>query len=85
MMDVDENRICPLCGGALESGEATIPYVLKGDSVVIVKHVPAEICTDCREAYTSGVVTDQILLMLEKLKGLHSEVSVLSFAQHQLV
>jgi YgiT-type zinc finger domain-containing protein len=85
MTNAHASKICPLCGGALEAGEATIPYVLEGDSVVVVKHVPAEICTDCREAYTFGRVTDQIVSMLERLKGLHSEVSVLSYAQHQLV
>ena len=74
---------CPRCGGTLEGGEATIPYVLESGSVVVIKNVPAEICGDCREAYTSGGVTDQIVFMLQRLKGLHSEVSVLAYAQQQ--
>ena len=83
MTNAHASKICPLCGGTLELGEATIPYVLEGGSVVVVKNVPAEICTDCREAYTAGAVTDQIVSMLQRLKGLHSEVSVLAFTQQQ--
>ena len=83
MTSAHANKTCPLCGGRLEWGEATIPYVLEGDAVVVIKNVPAEVCGDCREAYTSGSVTDQIVYMLERLKGLHSEVSVLSYAQQQ--
>lgn len=85
MTNAHASKQCPLCGGTLEAREATIPYVLEGDSVVVVKHVPAEVCTDCSEPYTSGLVTDQIVLMLQRLKGLHSEVSVLAYAQQQPV
>jgi len=83
MINVHASKTCPTCGGTLEAGEATIPYVLEGGSVVVVRNVPAEICGDCREAYTSGAVTDQIVFMLQRLKGLHSEVSVLAYAQQQ--
>jgi YgiT-type zinc finger domain-containing protein len=79
MTNAHANKVCPSCGGTLHPGEATIPYVLENGAVVVVKNVPAEICTDCREAYTSGAVTDQLVTMLQKLKGLHSEVSVLLF------
>lgn len=75
---------CPVCGGMLDSGEATIPYILEGDLVVVVKHVPAEICGDCHEAFTSGRVTDQILAMLRQLKTLQSEVSVVSYTEFEL-
>ena len=85
MTNAHADSFCPLCGGTLEAGDATIPYVLEDHSVVIVKNVRAEICAECREAYTSGLVTDQMVRMLQKLKGLHSEVSVLSYAQPQPV
>jgi YgiT-type zinc finger domain-containing protein len=72
------NKRCPVCGGVLEEGKATIPYVLKDDTVVVVKHVPAEICADCHETFTAGKV------MLQQLKDLHSEVSVVSFREYEL-
>jgi YgiT-type zinc finger domain-containing protein len=74
---------CPVCGGTLEPGEATIPYVLRDQSVVVIKNVPAEICGDCHEAFTSGRVTDQIVSMVQQLKNLHSEVSVISYSEYE--
>ncbi len=79
------DKRCPVCGGALELGEATIPYVLKGDTVVVVKHVPAEICGDCHETFTPGKVTDDLVVMLQQLKELRSEVSVVSYREYELV
>lgn len=79
------NSRCPVCGGQLTSGEATIPYVLDGGTVVVIKNVPAEICRDCNEAFTTGFVTDQVTHILQQLKELDSEVSVVSYAEHQPV
>lgn len=75
---------CPVCGGVLEEGKATIPYVLKDNTVVVVKNVPAEICGDCRETFTSGKVTDHLVAMVHQLKELHSEVSVVSYQEYEL-
>lgn len=75
----ENNSCCPLCGGVLHRGEATIPYVLSNDVIVIVKHVPAELCDDCGESYRSGTVTDRIVTMLQHFKSLRSEVSVASY------
>jgi YgiT-type zinc finger domain-containing protein len=63
------------------TGEATIPYVMKDGSVVVIKNVPAEICGDCREPFTSGKVTDHLVMLVEQLKELHSEVSVISYRE----
>lgn len=75
---------CAVCGGPLAPGEATIPYVMKDGAVVVVKNVPAEICGDCREPYTSGKVTDHLVMLVEQLKELHSEVSVISYREVEL-
>lgn len=70
---------CPACGGVLENGTATVPYILSQDVIVIVKHVPAELCQECGESYTSGAVTDQVVALLRHFKDLRSEVSIVSF------
>lgn len=74
------NGRCPACGGVLEHGTATIPYILSHDVIVIVKHVPAELCQECGESYTTGEVTDQVVAMLEQFRNLRSEVSIVSYA-----
>lgn len=79
-----DSKKCPLCGGPLFSGEATIPYILQGGTVVVVKNVPAEICGDCHEPFTAGKTTDQVMQMLRQLQGLRSEVSVVSYSEYEL-
>ncbi len=70
---------CPVCGGRLEPGLATIPLVLS-ESVVLIKDVPAEICRSCHEPYTSGAVTDRIAQLLNQLAAVRAEVSVIAYS-----
>ncbi len=68
----------------MRAGEATIPYILENDSVIVVKKVPAEICGDCRETFTTGEVTDRITSMLRQLRSLPGEVSVITYSEYEL-
>lgn len=78
------NKRCPVCGGRLEQGEATIPYVLKDGTVVVVKQVPAEICGDCREPFTTSAVTARLTELVRQLRDLHSEVSVVPYREVEI-
>lgn len=69
---------CPMCGGSLKSKVTTIPFVFQ-ETVVIVKDVPAEVCTSCHEPYTPGWVTDQLTTLLEQLRAFRTEVSIISY------
>jgi len=78
-----KDKICPGCGGLLEDGKATIPFITSRNIVIVVKDVPAEICLDCHEPYVRGNATDQILALLKHLKSLKSEVSVVTYSPKQ--
>lgn len=78
-----KEKICPSCGGLLEDGKATIPFITSRNVVIVVKDVPAEICLDCHEPYVSGNATDQVLTLLKHLKSLKSEVSVVTYSPKQ--
>jgi YgiT-type zinc finger domain-containing protein len=80
MIGKHASNICPLCGGDLESGNATIPFILK-ESIVVVKQVPAQICVECREPFLAGRETDVITDLLTQVKELSSEVTVLTFPE----
>ena len=69
---------CPLCGGEMKDGVTTIPFMI-GDRVTVIKNVPAEICSDCGEAYMKSSVVDRIESLLDRVEALHSEMSVLQF------
>ena len=70
---------CPLCGGRLRPGDATMPFVF-GESAILVKDVPAEICQSCHEPYMIGAVADRVTKLLGQLRRVHAEVSVVSYA-----
>lgn len=81
---LENNGACPVCGGRLHAGTATIPFVF-ADTVVLVKNVPAEICASCREPFTRGQVTDQITQLVKRVKDLRTEVSVISYVESERV
>ena len=63
---------CPFCGGRLQEGKATVPFVLQ-NSVAVVKDVPAQICADCHEPLMTGAVTDELTALLRQLRAAGSE------------
>jgi YgiT-type zinc finger domain-containing protein len=74
----DRIKRCPLCGGELHDGITTIPFLI-GEKVAVIKDVPAEICSDCGEAYMKSSVVDKVESLLDKLEELHSEMSVVHY------
>lgn len=69
---------CPLCGGEMKDGVTTIPF-LSGDRVTVIKNVPAEICSDCGEAYMKSSAVDKVESLLDRLEELQSEMSVVHY------
>jgi YgiT-type zinc finger domain-containing protein len=67
-----------LCHGNMEDGVATLPFLI-GERVVVIKSVPAEICSDCGEAYMKSGVVGRIESILDRLEELRSEMSVVSY------
>lgn len=74
----EKNRTCPLCGGRLNPGLATIPFIFP-EAVIVVKDVPSEICSNCHEAFTDGSVTGRLADLLAHLRRLKTEVSIMSY------
>ena len=69
---------CALCGGELRDGITTIPFLI-GEKVAVIKNVPAEICSDCDEAYVKSSVAGKIESILDRLEELHFEMSVIHY------
>ena len=69
---------CPLCGGELHDGITTAPFFID-EKIVVIKDVPSEICSECGEPYMKSSVVDGIEALLDKLKDLQSEISVVHY------
>jgi YgiT-type zinc finger domain-containing protein len=78
--ELERNNRCPLCGGRLKHGMTVVPFLLP-NAVVLIKNVPAEICSSCHEPYTTGKVTDRIVGLLNPLRTLRAEVLILSYSE----
>lgn len=71
---------CVICKqGETHPGEVTVA-LQRGDTTVIFKNVPAEICENCSEYYLSEDVTEQVLSRAEDAVKSGAEVEILRFA-----
>ncbi|WP_438023633.1 type II toxin-antitoxin system MqsA family antitoxin [Sorangium sp. So ce233] len=69
---------CPLCGGLLAHGSATIPFVI-GRHVAVIKDVPAELCDTCGEPFSHAAATDVVSAMLARARDMGAEITVLTY------
>ncbi len=71
---------CVICKhGETLPGKTTVTFH-RGDTIVIIKEVPAHICDNCGEYYLDEDTTDRILLMAEGAVKKNAEVEILRFA-----
>jgi YgiT-type zinc finger domain-containing protein len=71
---------CVLCKqGETNLGRVTVT-LQRGDTTVIIKDVPAEVCENCGEYYLTENITEQVLSMAEEAVKKNVEVEILRFA-----
>jgi len=72
---------CGICKAVME--EATVTYTEDIEqAVVVVRHVPAHVCTECGNTWYSGTVAMQLEKMIDRISSsTESEVSILNFSK----
>ena len=71
---------CVICKhGETRPGRVTVS-LQRGETTVIVKDVPADVCENCGEYYLSEVVAKRVLEHGERAVASGAEVEVLRFA-----
>lgn len=72
---------CTFCkNGTTEKGHATVTLE-KGETIVLIKNVPAEVCTNCGHYYLSSEMTQ---LVLEKGKEAYDKGAELEVVKLQV-
>lgn len=61
----DAGDRCDLCGGELKPGATTLE-IWRGEELVVIKDVPADVCQQCNEAYISADVSKRLDHFLSK-------------------
>jgi YgiT-type zinc finger domain-containing protein len=71
---------CAICkNGDLEPGHATVT-LSRGDSTVVIKGVPADICDNCAEYYLTEDVARRVYAVADAAVRTGAEVQVLRYA-----
>ena len=71
---------CLVCKhGETRAGQVTVT-LQRGDTTVILKQVPAEVCQNCGEYYLSDTVAGQVMNRAEAAVNSGEEVEILRFA-----
>ena len=72
--------MCTICrNGQTRPGSVTVT-LQRGDSTVIIKAVPADVCENCGEYYLSESVTKDILGRADHAVKRGAEVEILRYA-----
>jgi len=71
---------CVICKtGQISGGTATIT-LQRGDTTVVIKNVPADVCDNCGEYYLSEEMTERVMELGESAVKKGVEVEVLRWA-----
>ncbi len=68
---------CPLCGGFKKEGSTTFTVDF-GDGVVVVRHVPAKVCSQCGADWIADDIAEKLENVVANAKKKHSIVEVTS-------
>ena len=69
---------CPLCGGQKTEGTTTFTVDM-GNTLVVVRKVPATICSLCGNAWLSDEVAGDIEILVEEAKKNHRQMEVTQY------
>jgi YgiT-type zinc finger domain-containing protein len=71
---------CTICRqGETQPGTATV-VLERGQTTVVIKDVPVDICENCSEYYLTEELTEKVMAMAEEAVKHNVEIEVLRFA-----
>jgi YgiT-type zinc finger domain-containing protein len=71
---------CVVCKtGEVAPGKTTVT-LQRGETTVIVKDVPAQVCDNCGEYYLSAEMTEKVMALAEAAVRKGAEVEILRWA-----
>ena len=66
---------CPLCGGAKKSGKTSFTVDL-GFGVVVVRDVPATVCSQCGADWIEDDIAEKLEKIVNDARKRHNQVEV---------
>ena len=69
---------CPICRGSMKRGRTNLPVEI-GEGLLFIKNVPADICSQCGEAFIPDKVANLLEKMINKARASHIDMGVISY------
>ena len=79
MTSKDKAQKCFACGGTMEPGQTTFTADF-GSGVVVIRNVPATVCSQCGMEWIDDEITERIEKIVKDAKDKHSVVEVMSLS-----
>ncbi len=74
------NRVCGMCKTGMVADGRTTVTLQRGETTVVIKGVPAQVCGQCGEYYLSEEMTGRVMAMAEDAVTKGAEVEILRWA-----
>ena len=71
---------CVICKHGDTRASTTRVSLERGDTVLVVRRVPANVCENCGEAYIDAIAFDRLQRMLDEAAGAGIQVEVREYA-----
>ncbi len=71
---------CPLCGGKKKEGKTTFTVDL-GFGVVVVREVPATVCSQCGADWIDDAISEKLEIIVDDARQKHNLVEVTTLAR----
>lgn len=71
---------CPLCGGGKKAGKTTFTVDL-GFGVVVVREVPATVCSQCGADWIDDATSEKLEQIVDDARQKHNLVEVTTLAR----
>ena len=75
---------CDLCGGEMRLGTTTLE-IWRGQELLVISDVPADVCQQCHEAYISAEVSAQLDRFLAEPRRPEKYLTVPQYSARQAV
>ncbi|QSV44553.1 type II toxin-antitoxin system MqsA family antitoxin [Geobacter benzoatilyticus] len=75
----ENTGVCPLCGGDMETGKTTFTADL-GFGVVVVRNVPATLCSQCGADWIDDATAARIEKIVDDARSRHAIVDITDLA-----
>lgn len=71
---------CPLCGGEKQAGKTTFTVDL-GFGVVVVREVPATVCSQCGADWINDIISEKLEKIVDDARQKHNLVEVTTLSR----